>query len=77
MMTYIQTLLFDLYALSCYCSYCCYLSNTDPVCFVGTVRSNLDPFNTSDDATVWSALRAAHLSDFVSGLEGKLDAEVS
>ncbi|KAI9343056.1 hypothetical protein DFJ73DRAFT_961231 [Zopfochytrium polystomum] len=33
----------------------------DPVLFAGTVRSNLDPFDSLDDATLWNALRRAHL----------------
>ncbi|RKO90325.1 P-loop containing nucleoside triphosphate hydrolase protein, partial [Blyttiomyces helicus] len=32
----------------------------DPVLFSGTVRSNLDPFNESDDAALWAALKASH-----------------
>lgn len=44
--------------------------------FCGTVRDNLDPFGRSDDTTIWAALEAARLSQYVSGLEGKLDAEV-
>ncbi|KAG5177321.1 P-loop containing nucleoside triphosphate hydrolase protein [Tribonema minus] len=49
----------------------------DPVMFQGTLRQNLDPFGTYDDARLWAALRAAHLSDYVTGLDGKLDAEVA
>lgn len=33
----------------------------DPTLFGGTVRSNLDPFNTQTDLELWSALRQAHL----------------
>lgn len=33
----------------------------DPTLFQGTVRSNLDPFNTRTDLELWSALRRAHL----------------
>lgn len=35
----------------------------DPTLFGGTVRSNLDPFNTHTDLELWSALRQAHLVD--------------
>eukprot|EP00903_Cladosiphon_okamuranus_P012646 g11831.t1 len=49
----------------------------DPVMFCGTMRENLDPFGRSDDVTIWAALEAARLAPYVSGLEGKLDAEVS
>lgn len=44
--------------------------------FCGTLRDNLDPSRRSDDAAIWQALEAAMLSDHVSSLEGKLDAEV-
>ncbi|KAF9906785.1 hypothetical protein EC991_000298 [Linnemannia zychae] len=33
----------------------------DPVLFVGTVRSNLDPFHEHDDAALWAALKRVHL----------------
>ncbi|CAM9638266.1 unnamed protein product, partial [Laminaria digitata] len=45
--------------------------------FCGTIRDNLDPFGLADDVTLWAALDAARLSTYVSGLEGKLEAEVS
>ncbi|KAI8342382.1 multi drug resistance-associated protein MRP [Chlamydoabsidia padenii] len=48
----------------------------DPVLFFGTVRSNLDPFGTCDDAQIWDALRHAHLFDHISGMDGKLNAAV-
>ncbi|KAH9250817.1 hypothetical protein BASA81_011406 [Batrachochytrium salamandrivorans] len=35
----------------------------DPVLFSGTVRYNLDPFGTMDDADLWSALGRAHLTE--------------
>jgi len=35
----------------------------DPLLFSGTIRSNLDPFGTHDDATLYGALRAACLVD--------------
>lgn len=49
----------------------------DPVMFCGSMRENLDPFGRCDDVTIWAALEAARLSQYVSGLEGKLDAEAS
>ncbi|CAM9778343.1 unnamed protein product, partial [Ectocarpus fasciculatus] len=49
----------------------------DPVMFCGTMRDNLDPFGLCDDVTIWAALEAARLAQYVSGLEGKLEAEVS
>ncbi|KAJ7758854.1 ABC transporter [Mycena maculata] len=33
----------------------------DPLLFSGTLRSNLDPFNLADDATLWDALRRSYL----------------
>ncbi|KAF8969223.1 ABC transporter [Flammula alnicola] len=33
----------------------------DPLLFSGTLRSNLDPFNMHDDATLWDALKRAYL----------------
>lgn len=49
----------------------------DPVIFSGTIRSNLDPFGTYSDSDLWDSLERAHLNHAVSGMEGKLDAEVS
>ncbi len=37
----------------------------DPVLFSGTLRFNLDPFNTFSDETVWKALKLANLESFV------------
>ncbi|KAI8057978.1 ABC metal ion transporter [Syncephalis plumigaleata] len=48
----------------------------DPVLFAGTVRDNLDPFETHEDIEIWNVLRSAHLKDHISGLEGKLNAPV-
>ncbi len=49
----------------------------DPVLFTGTLRSNLDPFETSADDRLWSALGHAHLSEFARGLERGLDHPVA
>ncbi|KAF9183628.1 hypothetical protein BGZ51_003895 [Haplosporangium sp. Z 767] len=35
----------------------------EPVLFVGTIRSNLDPFHRRTDQEIWAALDAAHLSE--------------
>ncbi|KAF9282831.1 hypothetical protein BGZ68_005732 [Mortierella alpina] len=35
----------------------------EPVLFVGTIRSNLDPFHRRTDQEIWAALDAVHLSD--------------
>ncbi|GFR98147.1 multidrug resistance-associated protein 1 [Elysia marginata] len=44
----------------------------DPVLFSGTLRMNLDPFDTYDDATIWRALEHAHLKSFVEGTPNML-----
>jgi ATP-binding cassette, subfamily C (CFTR/MRP), member 1 len=49
----------------------------DPVLFSGSVRFNLDPFSEHDDARIWNALEGAHLKEFVTTLEGGLDAEIT
>ncbi|KAG0021359.1 Multidrug resistance-associated protein 4 [Entomortierella chlamydospora] len=35
----------------------------EPVLFVGTIRSNLDPFHRRTDQDIWAALDAVHLSE--------------
>ncbi|XP_053196098.1 multidrug resistance-associated protein 1-like isoform X2 [Scomber japonicus] len=47
----------------------------DPVLFSGSLRMNLDPFDTCSDEDLWRALRLAHLDAFVSALPQKLDHE--
>ncbi|KAL4420399.1 hypothetical protein ABPG75_010055 [Micractinium tetrahymenae] len=47
----------------------------DPVLFSGTLRSNLDPWGTYDDARLWEALQVAQLGPAVSTLGG-LDARM-
>ncbi|CAN7945497.1 unnamed protein product, partial [Ixodes hexagonus] len=41
----------------------------DPVLFSGTLRSNLDPFDSLSDEEIWRALEHAHLKDFVASLD--------
>ncbi|KAI9598139.1 hypothetical protein BDF19DRAFT_433612 [Syncephalis fuscata] len=48
----------------------------DPVLFAGSVRDNLDPFETHEDIEIWNVLNSAHLKDHISSLEGKLNAPV-
>ena len=48
----------------------------DPVLFSGSLRMNLDPFNSHSDQQVWAALEQAHLKTFVSGLEEGLEHEI-
>ncbi|KAL5473787.1 hypothetical protein EMCRGX_G028343 [Ephydatia muelleri] len=49
----------------------------DPVLFSGTLRLNLDPFNTYSDDDLWRVLEIAHLKDFVSTLAEGLAYPVS
>ncbi|KAF8943963.1 hypothetical protein BGZ47_004806 [Haplosporangium gracile] len=51
----------------------------DPVLFIGTIRTNLDPFNEHDDAALWATLRRVHLigeDGADSNSFGNLDSEV-
>ncbi|KAI7889943.1 multi drug resistance-associated protein MRP [Mucor mucedo] len=48
----------------------------DPVLFAGTVRDNLDPFGTHDDAELWQALHHSHLGEYITKLDNKLNAIV-
>ena len=45
--------------------------------FSGTLRMNLDPFETYSDGDLWCALESAHLKTFVSGLEKKLQHHIA
>ncbi|CAK6982138.1 multidrug resistance-associated protein 1-like isoform X1 [Scomber scombrus] len=47
----------------------------DPVLFSGSLRMNLDPFDTCSDEELWRALQLAHLHTFVSALPQKLNHE--
>ncbi|XP_041825781.1 multidrug resistance-associated protein 1-like [Melanotaenia boesemani] len=49
----------------------------DPVLFSGSLRMNLDPFETCSDEDLWKALELAHLSSFVSALPQKLNYQCS
>lgn len=49
----------------------------DPVLFSGSLRINLDPFETSSDEQVWRALEHAHLKGFVKGLTAGLNHEIT
>ncbi|XP_066291269.1 multidrug resistance-associated protein 1-like isoform X5 [Branchiostoma lanceolatum] len=49
----------------------------DPVLFSGTLRMNLDPFDSRTDQDIWVALELSHLKDFVMGLGAQLEHEVS
>nr|XP_057912072.1 multidrug resistance-associated protein 1-like [Doryrhamphus excisus] len=44
----------------------------DPVLFSGSLRMNLDPFDTCSDEELWRALELAHLGSFVATLPDQL-----
>jgi ABC-type multidrug transport system fused ATPase/permease subunit len=48
----------------------------DPVLFSGSLRSNLDPWGSFDDASLWQALEAAQLRSVAAALGG-LDARMA
>lgn len=45
--------------------------------FSGSLRMNLDPFDTYTDEDVWRSLELAHLKTFVASLPDKLNHECS
>ncbi|KAI8913700.1 P-loop containing nucleoside triphosphate hydrolase protein [Gorgonomyces haynaldii] len=49
----------------------------EPVMFVGTFRSNLDPFFRCTDEEIWKALDAVHLGEKIRKLPNKLDTAVA
>ena len=50
----------------------------DPIVFSGTIRSNVDPFNSvSNDEEIWEALKQAGLAATVRGMDGGLDANIA
>ncbi|XP_054154952.1 ATP-binding cassette sub-family C member 2-like [Oppia nitens] len=49
----------------------------EPVLYSGTIRSNLDPFDSYTDSDLWSVLEQSHLKLFVQSLDSKLDSPVS
>jgi len=48
----------------------------DPVLFIGTIRSNLDPMGIHDDEAIWRVLQQVYFSEAVSALPLKLDHEI-
>ena len=51
------------------------INKKDPVIFSGTIRMNLDPFETYSDNDLWNALELAHLKEFIKNTDKQLDFE--
>lgn len=49
----------------------------EPVLFTGSIRQNLDPFESQTDERIWSALNSVGLKKLVAELDGGLSALVS
>ncbi|KAM9795005.1 ATP-binding cassette sub-family C member 5 [Neosynchiropus ocellatus] len=49
----------------------------EPVLFIGTIRTNLDPWDQYSDAQVWEALEKTHMKEMVSMLPHSLHSEVT
>ena len=45
----------------------------DPVCFIGSIRYNLDPFNKYSDKEIWNSLKNVQLQGFVESQRNGLD----
>src|SRR4051812_32947382 len=48
----------------------------DPVLFSGSLRSNLDPFQQSNDEAIWVGLEQVRMGAMVRGLAGQLEYKV-
>ncbi|CAL8305027.1 unnamed protein product [Arctogadus glacialis] len=49
----------------------------EPVLFIGTIRTNLDPWGKYTDAQIWDALEKTHIKDMVSQMPHALHSEVT
>ena len=48
-----------------------------PVLFSGTIRSNMDPFNSYSDSDIWAALEKCKMKQFVEEMTDGLDSRVA
>nr|XP_046262443.1 ATP-binding cassette sub-family C member 5 isoform X2 [Scatophagus argus] len=49
----------------------------EPVLFIGTVRTNLDPWDQFSDSQIWEALEKTHIKEMVSQLPHSIHSEVT
>lgn len=49
----------------------------DPVLFSGSLRMNIDPFNSYPDDAIWRSLEQSHLKSYVKGLPDGLEFKVT
>uniref|UniRef100_A0A8D3DJ25 ATP-binding cassette sub-family C member 5 n=1 Tax=Scophthalmus maximus TaxID=52904 RepID=A0A8D3DJ25_SCOMX len=49
----------------------------EPVLFIGTIRTNLDPWDQFSDSQIWEALEKTHIKEMVSQLPHSLYSEVT
>lgn len=54
----------------------CFLRPQEPFLFSGTVRSNLDPFNSYTDVDLWRAVSSVGLKEAINALEDGMDSHV-
>ncbi|XP_024918854.1 multidrug resistance-associated protein 5 isoform X3 [Cynoglossus semilaevis] len=49
----------------------------EPVLFIGTIRTNLDPWDQFSDSQIWEALEKTHIKEMVNNLPHSLHSEVT
>ena len=49
----------------------------EPVMLMGTIRSNLDPYNAASDEEIWKALKAVHIGDKIKDMTLQLETPVT
>lgn len=49
----------------------------DPILFVGTLRTNLDPFSVKSDEQIWTVLEQVELKAAIESLVGGLETRIS